>query len=102
MFGFIIGLWADSFQKLQTVPLMVITPLTFLGGAFYSVHMLPSFWQKVTLFNPVVYLISGMRWAFYGTSDVDPVLSAIATFGFLVACLVVIAWIFKTGKRLKS
>ncbi len=102
MFGFIIGLWADSFQKLQTIPLMIITPLTFLGGAFYSIHMLPPFWQKVTLFNPVVYLISGMRWAFYGTSDVDVVWSAAATFGFLLLCLGVITWILKTGKRLKS
>lgn len=102
MFGFIIGLWADSFQKLQTIPLMIITPLTFLGGAFYSIHMLPSFWQKVTLFNPVVYLISGMRWAFYGTSDVDVVVSAAATFGFLVVCTAIIAFILKTGWHLKS
>jgi ABC-2 type transport system permease protein len=102
MFGFIIGLWADSFQKLQTIPLMIVTPLTFLGGAFYSIHMLPPFWQKLTLFNPVVYLISGMRWAFYGTSDVDVVLSAAATFGFLVICLAVIAYVLKTGKRLKT
>ena len=102
MFGFIIGLWADSFQKLQTIPLMIVTPLTFLGGAFYSIHMLPPFWQKVTLFNPVVYLISGMRWAFYGTSDVDVVVSAGATFGFLIVCLGLITWILKTGRRLKS
>lgn len=102
MFGFIIGLWADSFQKLQMIPLMVVTPLTFLGGAFYSIHMLPPLWQKVTLFNPVVYLISGMRWAFYGSSDVDVVWSAAATFGFLVICLTVIAYVLKTGWRLKS
>ena len=102
MFGFIIGLWADSFQKLQTIPLMVVTPLTFLGGAFYSIHMLPPFWQKVTLFNPVVYLISGMRWSFYGSSDVDVVVSAAATFGFLLVCVGIIAYIFKTGWRLKS
>jgi ABC-2 type transport system permease protein len=102
MCGFIIGLWADSFQKLQTIPLMVITPLTFLGGAFYSIHMLPPFWQKVTLFNPVVYLISGMRWAFYGTSDVDVVVSACATLGFLVICAGAVAYILKTGWRLKS
>jgi ABC-2 type transport system permease protein len=102
MFGFIIGLWADSFQKLQTIPLMVVTPLTFLGGAFYSIHMLPPFWQKVTLFNPVVYLISGMRWSFYGTADVDVVVSAGATFGFLLVCAGLIAYIFKTGWRLKS
>jgi ABC-2 type transport system permease protein len=102
MFGFIIGLWADSFQKLQTIPLMIITPLTFLGGAFYSIRMLPPFWQDVTLFNPVVYLISGMRWAFYGSSDVDVVVSAGATFGFLVVCSAIIAFILKTGWRLKS
>jgi ABC-2 type transport system permease protein len=102
MFGFIIGLWADSFQKLQTIPLMVITPLTFLGGAFYSIKMLPGNWAKVALFNPVVYLISGMRWSFYGTSDVDPALSAGATFGFLLVCCGLIAYIFKTGWRLKS
>ena len=102
MFGFIIGLWADSFQKLQVIPLMVVTPLTFLGGAFYSISMLPPFWQKVTLFNPVVYLISGMRWAFYGTADVNPVVSAGMTAGFMVACLTAIWWIFKTGKKLKS
>ena len=83
MFGFIIGLWADSFQKLQAIPLMIVTPLTFLGGAFYSINMLPPFWQKITLFNPVVYLISGMRWAFYGTSDVNVVISVGMTLGFL-------------------
>lgn len=102
MFGFIIGLWADSFQKLQTIPLMVVTPLTFLGGAFYSIKMLPPFWQKLTLFNPVVYLISGMRWSFYGKSDVDVAVSAGATFGFLLVCAGLIAYIFKTGWRLKS
>jgi ABC-2 type transport system permease protein len=102
MFGFIIGLWADSFQKLQTIPLMVITPLTFLGGAFYSIHMLPPFWQKVALFNPVVYLISGMRWSFYGTSDVNVVISATAIVGFLLACTAAVAYILRTGWRLKS
>jgi ABC-2 type transport system permease protein len=102
MFGFIIGLWADSFQKLQTIPLMVVTPLTFLGGAFYSIKMLPSPWDKITLFNPVVYLISGMRWSFYGKSDVDVAISAGATFGFLLVCAGLIAYIFKTGWRLKS
>lgn len=102
MFGFIIGLWADSFQKLQLIPLMIVTPLTFLGGAFYSIHMLPPFWQKVTLFNPVVYLISGMRWAFYGSSDVDVMISAGATFGFLVVCASMITFIVRTGWRLKS
>jgi len=102
MFGFIIGLWADSFQKLQTIPLMIVTPLTFLGGAFYSINMLPSFWQKVTLFNPVVYLISGMRWAFYGSSDVDVTISIAMIAGFLVVCLAAIWWIFKTGYKLKA
>ena len=102
MFGFIIGLWADSFQKLQAIPLMVVTPLTFLGGAFYSITMLPPFWQKVTLVNPVVYLISGMRWAFYGTADVNVAVSAGMTLGFLVVCLGAIAYIFKTGYKLKS
>jgi len=101
-FGFIIGLWADSFQKLQTIPLMIITPLTFLGGAFYSIDMLPPFWQKVTLFNPVVYLISGMRWAFYGKGDVDVTISIVAILGFLAVCMAAIAYIFKTGYKLKS
>ena len=101
-FGFIIGLWADSFQKLQTIPLMIITPLTFLGGAFYSIDMLPPFWQKVTLFNPVVYLISGMRWAFYGKGDVDVTISVVAILGFLAVCMAAIAYIFKTGYKLKS
>jgi ABC-2 type transport system permease protein len=102
MFGFIIGLWADSFQKLQTIPLMVITPLTFLGGAFYSINMLPPFWQKVTLFNPVVYLISGFRWSLYGTSDVNAAVSFGATLGFLAVCLGFISWIFKTGYKLRN
>jgi ABC-2 type transport system permease protein len=102
MFGFIIGLWADSFQKLQAVPLMIITPLTFLGGAFYSINMLPPFWQKVTLFNPVVYLISGMRWAFYGSSDVDVAISLAMICGFLAVCLAAIWWLFKTGYKLKN
>jgi len=102
MFGFIIGLWADSFQKLQTIPLMVVTPLTFLGGAFYSINMLPPFWQKVTLFNPVVYLISGVRWAFYGQSDVNAVVSFAATLGFLAVCLTFVWWVFRTGYKLKS
>jgi ABC-2 type transport system permease protein len=102
MFGFIIGLWADSFQKLQTIPLMIVTPLTFLGGAFYSINMLPPLWQKVTLFNPVVYLISGMRWAFYGVSDVDVTISIGMTLGFLAVCLGAIWWIFKTGYKLKA
>ncbi|NVB80972.1 MAG: ABC transporter permease [Kofleriaceae bacterium] len=102
MYGFIIGLWADSYQKLQLIPLMVVTPLTFLGGAFYSINMLPPFWHKLTLFNPVVYLISGMRWAFYGKSDVNVAISAAMTGGFLVVCLIVIWWVFKTGRRLKA
>ena len=102
MFGFIIGLWADSFQKLQTVPLMIVTPLTFLGGAFYSVNMLPPFWQRVTLFNPVVYLISGMRWAFYGQGDVRIEISVGMTLGILAVCTAFIWWIFKTGYKLKS
>jgi ABC-2 type transport system permease protein len=101
-FGFIIGLWADSFQKLQVIPLMVVTPLTFLGGAFYSINMLPPLWQKVTLFNPVVYLISGMRWAFYGQSDVNVWISAVMTLGFLGLCTAFIWWVFKTGYKLKS
>ncbi|HEY0253493.1 MAG TPA: ABC transporter permease [Kofleriaceae bacterium] len=101
-FGFIIGLWADSFQKLQTIPIMIVTPLTFLGGAFYSINMLPPFWQKLTLFNPVVYLISGMRWAFYGKGDVDVTISLAAIVIFLVLCLTLIWWLFKTGWKLKA
>ncbi|HEX3480945.1 MAG TPA: ABC transporter permease [Kofleriaceae bacterium] len=102
MFGFIIGLWADSFQKLQTIPLMVVTPLTFLGGAFYSINMLPPFWQKVTLFNPVVYLISGFRWALYDKSDVNAAISFAATLGFLAVCLIFVWWVFRTGYKLKT
>jgi ABC-2 type transport system permease protein len=101
-FGFIIGLWADDFQKLQVIPLMIVTPLTFLGGAFYSIGMLPPFWQKVALFNPVVYLISGFRWSFYGQSDVNVALSAGMTTAFLVLCAVAIAWIFRTGYKLRA
>lgn len=101
-FGFIIGLWADDFQKLQVIPLMVVTPLTFLGGAFYSIGMLPPFWQKVALFNPVVYLISGFRWSFYGQSDVNVVLSASMTVAFLLLCAAVIGWIFRSGYKLRS
>ena len=102
MFGFIIGLWADDFQKLNIVPMMVITPLTFLGGAFYSIKMLPPLWQKVTLFNPVVYLISGFRWSFYGIADVNVGLSLTMIFVFLLVCLFIIWWMFRTGYRLKS
>lgn len=101
-FGFIIGLWADDFQKLQVIPLMIVTPLTFLGGAFYSIAMLPPFWQKVALFNPVVYLISGFRWSFYGQSDVNVALSAGMTTAFLLLCAVAIAWIFRSGYKLRS
>ena len=102
LFGFMIGVWADDFQKLQIIPLMIITPLTFLGGAFYSINMLPEPWQSLTLFNPVVYLISGFRWAFYGVADVSIALSLSMTFLFLLACLGGTYWIFKTGYRLKS
>ena len=102
LFGFIIGLWADSFQRLQLVPLMIITPLTFLGGAFYSISMLPPLWQKVALFNPVVYLISGFRWSFFGISDVNVGISAAAIVGFLLLCLGVVYWIFRTGWKLKQ
>jgi ABC-2 type transport system permease protein len=102
LFGFIIGIWADNFEKLQLVPLLIVTPLTFLGGSFYSIHMLPPVWQKITLFNPVVYLISGFRWAFYGSSDVGIGLSLGMTLVFLALCLAGIGWIFRTGYRLKS
>ncbi|WP_442786612.1 ABC transporter permease [Hydrogenophaga sp. NFH-34] len=102
LFGFIIGLWADSFQKLQVIPLLVITPLTFLGGAFYSINMLPEPWQTVSLFNPVVYLISGLRWAFYGQADVHIAVSTGMTLVFMFACLGVVWWVFKTGKRIRQ
>ncbi len=102
LFGFIIGLWADSFEQLQVVPLMIVTPLTFLGGAFYSISMLPPLWQKITLFNPVVYLISGFRWSFYGVSDVNVIASAAATLSFLALCVLAVSWIFKTGYKLKT
>jgi ABC-2 type transport system permease protein len=102
LFGFIIGVWSGSFEQLQVVPLMILTPLTFLGGAFYSISMLPPVWQKITLFNPVVYLISGFRWSFFGASDVNVVASAAATLGFLAVCVLLVSWIFKTGYKLKS
>jgi ABC-2 type transport system permease protein len=102
LFGFIIGLWADDFQKLQVIPLMIVTPLTFLGGAFYSIDMLPPLWQKITLFNPVVYLISGFRWSFYGIADVNVAVSVAAIVGFLALCLVAVWWIFRTGYKLKA
>jgi ABC-2 type transport system permease protein len=102
LFGFIIGIWADGFEKLQVIPLLVITPLTFLGGSFYSINLLPPFWQKVALVNPVVYLISGFRWSFYGISDVSVGVSLAMTCVFLLICLAIIAWIFKTGYRLRN
>jgi ABC-2 type transport system permease protein len=102
LFGFIIGIWADNFEKLQVIPLLVITPLTFLGGSFYSIHMLPPLWQKITLLNPVVYLVSGFRWSFYDLADVGVDASLAAIAGFLVACVIAIGWIFRTGYKLKS
>ncbi|MES2889562.1 MAG: ABC transporter permease [Pseudomonadota bacterium] len=102
LIGFIIGIWADGFEKLQAVPLLVITPLTFLGGSFYSIAMLPPVWQKVALFNPVVYLVSGFRWSFYGQADVSVGLSLGMTLAFLAVSLAVVAWIFRTGYRLKN
>ncbi len=102
LFGFVIGIWADGFEKLQVIPLLIITPLTFLGGTFYSINMLPPFWQTVTLFNPVVYLVSGFRWSFYEVSDVDLGASLAMTLGFLGLCLAAVYWIFKTGYRLKA
>jgi ABC-2 type transport system permease protein len=102
LLGFILGVWAGSFEQLQVVPLMILTPLTFLGGAFYSISMLPPLWQKITLFNPVVYLIGGFRWSFYGIADVNVVASAAATLGFLALCVAAVAWIFRTGYKLKN
>ena len=101
LLGFIIGIWADSFEKLNLVPLLIVTPLTFLGGSFYSIDMLPPVWRTATLFNPVVYLVSGFRWSFYGRSDIGPAMSLGMTLVFMVACLMIIGWIFKTGYRLK-
>jgi ABC-2 type transport system permease protein len=101
LFGFILGIWADGFEKLQVVPMMIVTPLTFLGGSFYSIDMLPEFWQKVTLLNPVVYLISAFRWSFYGVADVSVGLSAGMILLFLAGCLLLVRWIFKTGYRLR-
>ena len=102
LLGFIIGIWADGFEKLQIVPLLIITPLTFLGGAFYSVNVLPPFWQTVTFFNPIVYLISGFRWSFYEVADVNVSLSLGVTLLFLAGCIAIIWWIFRTGYRLKN
>jgi ABC-2 type transport system permease protein len=102
LFGFIIGVWANSFEQLQFIPMLIITPLTFLGGAFYSINMLPPAWRTVTLFNPVVYLISGFRWSFYESSDVSVAVSLAMTLGFFLICLAVVGWIFRTGYRLKT
>lgn len=102
LFGFILGLWADGFEKLQVVPIMIITPLTFLGGTFYSIKMLPPTWQAVTMFNPIVYLVNGFRWSFYGQSDVGVVFSISMILVFMAVCVAVIAWIFKTGWRLRT
>ena len=102
LLGFIIGVWADGFEKLQIIPLLVITPLTFLGGSFYSIHMLPEFWQKASFLNPVVYLISGFRWSFYESADVSVTTSIAMIFVFLFICVAIVAWIFKTGYRLKN
>ena len=102
LFGFIIGIWADNFEKLQFVPMLVITPLTFLGGSFYSIDMLPPFWRTLTLFNPVVYLISAFRWSFFGTADVPVGISIVMILLFLIACIGIVWWIFRTGYRLKN
>jgi ABC-2 type transport system permease protein len=102
LFGFIIGVWANGFEQLQIIPMLIVTPLTFLGGAFYSIDMLPPAWRTVSLFNPAVYLISGFRWSFYGEGDVSVSVSVAMTFAFLVICLAVVAWIFRTGYRLKN
>jgi len=100
--GFIIGIWADGFEKLQLVPLLIVTPLTFLGGSFYSIDMLPPFWQKVSLFNPVVYLISGFRWSFYSIADVSVGVSLGMTAVFMLVSLAIVGWMFKTGDKLKN
>ncbi len=102
LFDFIIGIWADGFEKLQLVPMLIVTPLTSLGGSFYSIEMLPPVWQKITLFNPVVYLVSGFRWSFFGISDVGVEISAAMTLAFLLLCLGIVRWMFKTGYRLKA
>jgi ABC-2 type transport system permease protein len=102
LLGFIIGIWVDGFDKLQMVPLLIITPLTFLGGSFYSINMLPPIWQKISLFNPVVYLVSGFRWSFYESSDISPVISVIMIMIFTIVFISIIAWIFKTGYRIKK
>ena len=102
LFGFILGIWADGFEKLQIVPLLIVTPLTFLGGSFYSIAMLPPIWRKITLANPVLYLISGFRWSFYGASDVQIGVSLGMTVIFMLACLGVIWWVFRTGYKLRT
>jgi len=102
LFGFILGLWADSFEKLQIVPLLIVTPLTFLGGTFYPTSVLPQPWRTITLFNPLVYLISGFRWSFFGIADVHVGVSLAMTLLFLAICLVIVWWFFKTGYRLKN
>ncbi|MDZ4321874.1 MAG: ABC transporter permease, partial [Phenylobacterium sp.] len=102
LFGFVIGVWADGWEKLQIIPMLVVMPLTFLGGSFYSISMLPPVWQTITLFNPVVYLVSGFRWSFYGVSDVDISISIAMTLGFMALCLGAIIWIFRTGYKLKA
>jgi ABC-2 type transport system permease protein len=102
LFGFLTGIWADGWEKLSIIPTLVVTPLTFLGGSFYSIDMLPGAWKTIALFNPVVYLVSGFRWSFYGVSDVDVGVSLAATLGFLAACLAAVTWIFRTGWRLKT
>ena len=102
LFGFIIGIWANDFQKIQLIPSFILTPLTFLGGSFYSIGMLPDFWQKISYINPIVYLISSFRWSFYGNSDVNVVISIMATLFFLVLCIVFVSWIFKTGYKIKT
>ena len=102
LFGFVIGIWSSGFEQLQIVPLLIVTPLTFLGGSFYSVNMLPPFWQKVTLLNPVLYLVSGFRWSFYGVSDVSVGVSLAMTLAFLLICLALVWWIFRTGYKIRS
>ncbi len=102
LFGFLTGIWADGWEKLSIIPMMIVTPLAFLGGSFYSIDMLPGVWKTIALFNPVVYLVSGFRWSFYGVSDVGVGISLAATFGFLALCLAAVTWIFRTGWRLKA